>query len=236
MESVPIVQHGSDDLNPLPNSDKSDRHPANPYPIHSVLISFFSQWKDRLTMDTLRPLPVFLGITGPAFCFAPQAFTPPTIHLDKNTKEKVQQRIKLNFAYFLTNYALIASGTSVVITLMHPIMIMFIGIMFLLWKTHDVIVQHDIPMEVMGLNLGEHLSVANRTRILYTVTAAVVIVFCLIPLLMAVTISGLIIVSHAVMRDPKQVESGNSFKRGVFDSDEDTDSGSEVMVEKSDVA
>jgi len=197
-------------------------------------ISFnsFSQCKDRITVDTLRPLPVFLGITGPAFCFAPQAFTPPTTHLDKNTREKIQQRIKLNFAYFLTNYALIASGTSVVITLMHPIMIMFIGIMWLLWKIHEVIVQHNIPLEVMGMNLGQHLSVTNRTRILYIVTAVVVVVFCLIPFLMAIIISGLIIISHAVMRDPKQVESGNSFKRGVYDSDEDTDSGSEVMVEK----
>ena len=25
----------------------------------------------KLTLDTLRPLPLFLGVSGPAFCFAP---------------------------------------------------------------------------------------------------------------------------------------------------------------------
>jgi len=233
MASLPI-EHGSDDSSPLSITKESDRHSTSHY-IHSLLISFFSQWKDRITPDTLRPLPVFLGITGPSFCFSPQAFTPPTTHLDKNSREKVQLRMKLNFTYFLTNYALIASGTSIVITLMNPIMIMIIGIMCLLWKTHNVIVQHNIVMEVMGRDLGQYLSVANRTNILYVITSAVVVVFCLIPFLMAITISGLLIVSHAIMRDPKEVESSRSFKRGASDSDEDTDSSSEVMVEKSDV-
>jgi len=232
MTSLPI-EHGSDDSSSLPTSTQTDKRTISQYPIHSILIPFFSQWKDQITVDTLRPLPVFLGITGPAFCFASNAFTPPTTHWDKYTTEKVQQRIKLNFAYFLTNYALIASGTSVVITLLHPIMIMFIGIMFLLWKIHDVIVQHDIPIEVLGIDLGQHLSVVNRTRILYAVTGAVVIIFCLIPFLMTITISGFLVTSHAVMRDPKQIESGNSFKRGSVDSD-DSDSSSEVLVERID--
>jgi len=232
MTSLPI-EHGNDESSFLPTSKQSDKRTMSQYPFDSILISFFSQWKDRITLDTLRPLPVFFGITGPAFCMAPNAFTPPTTHWDKNTTEKIQQRIKLNFAYFLTNYALIAFGTSIVITLLHPIMIMFIGIIFLLWKIHHVIVQHDIPMEVLGIDLGQHLSVVNRTRILYTVTGAVVITNCLIPFLMAITISGFLIISHAIMRDPKQIESGNSFKRGSVDSD-DSDSSSEVLVEKSD--
>eukprot|EP00529_Nitzschia_sp_RCC80_P042460 CAMPEP_0113474018 /NCGR_PEP_ID=MMETSP0014_2-20120614/18356_1 /TAXON_ID=2857 /ORGANISM="Nitzschia sp." /LENGTH=43 /DNA_ID=CAMNT_0000366829 /DNA_START=33 /DNA_END=160 /DNA_ORIENTATION=- /assembly_acc=CAM_ASM_000159 len=43
-------------------------------------------------MDTVRPLPTFLGISGPSFCFAPDAFTPPVKKIDKSSPEKFKSR------------------------------------------------------------------------------------------------------------------------------------------------
>jgi len=69
------------------------------------------------------------------------------------------------------------------------------------------------------------------------------LVYCLMPVFCAVLISGSLILLHALMRDPKQIESCAVF-RGGADSDEEEDGGSredegessgeEVMVHRSD--
>ena len=222
-----------------------------------VLLMFLlrlSKNMDRITMDTLRPLPIFFGITststGPSFCLAPDAFTPPSKHMriDKHTAEKVKQRVDLNFAYFMTNYALIAAGTTVVVILMHPKMIIYSAVVLSLWKIHNVVVEHNIPLVVMGNDVGRYpyLTVEVRTKLLYGITLWVVVVYCLRPFLLATGLTTLMVAAHAMMRDPKQLEgtrytsitsSSSSAAAAVSsykDIDSDDSSGSEVIVEKID--
>jgi len=271
------VYHGTDDKNDdlhLPLSPTSKKEKKNDLSflfnqrldeIPALTISLFSQWKDRITIDTLRPLPAFFGITGPSFCLSPKAYTAPfhlsattTHHLfdSKDKFEKIKQRMGLNTTYFLTNYVLIFVGTGVVIALLHPIMIMFIIIIGLLWKTHFIMIEHpdltfgiDIKSLIPGVdtssssssNLGNYFSVERRTNILYFISILFGLFFCLVPLFMVLIISGLLIGLHAMMRDPKHIESSAtsgiaSFHKRGGDADSDTDSGgSEVLVEKSDV-
>lgn len=202
------------------------------------IMAKFEKYRDRINMDTLRPLPVFLGVTGQSFCFAPDAFTPPSKKMDKSTIEKVTQRVNLNIAYFLTNYALIAAGTCVVVILMHPIMIIFSTIVYAFWKVHSVMVKDSVPLIIMEKDVGQYLTVEVRTKILYIITLWVVACYCLTPFLLATSLTALMVFTHAVMRDPKQVESGRGLAahkdNDSDDENDDSSGGSEVMVEKMD--
>lgn len=185
-------------------------------------------------MDTIRPLPVFLGITGPSMCFAPDAFNPPSKKIDKYTAEKVSQRVSLNFAYFISNYAMIFVGTCIIVTLMHPAMIIYSFIVYLLWKGHTIMVANNTPLVIMDKDLGKYITVEMRTRILYMVTAWVVLAYCFKPFISVVGLTSLLVLCHAFMRDPKHIDVVNR-SNGVDDggsSDDDDSSGSEVVVEK----
>ena len=188
-------------------------------------------------METMRSLPVFFGITGPSFCLAPDAFNPPSSHFDKNTSEKFKRRIDLNFSFFITNYAAITAGTSFIVILLHPKMVIYCGVLYMLWKIHSIIAKESILLVFMNQNIGKYLTIEIRTRALYLMTIWVVVVYCLQPVLTALTLSLLMVLVHAVMRDPKQVENGFVSVGGKMrsyrenDSDDGNDSsGSEVMV------
>lgn len=184
----------------------------------------FSRWRERITMDTLRPLPVFLGISS-SLCISSEAFSPPSKHLDKDATEKYLQRINANFSYFLTNYVFIAASTTIVVALMHPIMIMYIGIIWLLWSTHYVIIENNIEV-IFWINW----SVELRSIILKMLTAVVIVYSCLVPVFIMLGVTGVIVTVHAVMRDPKNAQSFSTNRRGSEDSD---DSGE--IVEKEDL-
>ena len=183
-------------------------------------------------MDTIRPLPVFLGITGPSFCFAPDAFTPPSKKFDKNTAEKVSQRITLNFNYFLSNYALIFAGTCVIVTLMHPGMIIYSALVYLLWKGNKAMVDNNVKLILMDKDIGEYITVEKRTKILYIITAWVVVAKCFEPFLIVVSLTTLLVLFHAFMRDPKHIE---TIRFHSDDGNDEADScESAVVVEKAD--
>mmetsp|Transcript_3141 Transcript_3141/g.4580 ORF Transcript_3141/g.4580 Transcript_3141/m.4580 type:complete len:259 (+) Transcript_3141:171-947(+) len=213
------------------------------------LMASASKITDRVTLDTIRPLPVFLGISGPSLCFAPNAFTPPSKKLDKNTAEKVSQRITLNFSYFLSNYAMIFIGTCIIVTLMHPAMIIYSSVVYFLWKGHKIMVENQTPLVVGGKDVGQYVTVELRTRILYIITAWVVVAYCFRPFMIVVNLTGLLVMFHAFMRDPKHIDSFNSPSSLMLPSglgrqygdesslnsssgDEGDSSGSEVVVEK----
>lgn len=178
----------------------------------------------------MRSLPVFFGITGPSFCLAPNAFNPPSSHFDKNTAEKFKQRIDLNFSLFISNYVAITAGTSFIVILLHPKMVIYCGILYALWKIHNAIAKESIPLVVMNQDIGKYLTIEIRTRALYLMTIWVVVAYCLQPFLTALILSFLMVIVHAVMRDPKQVECGMRSYRGNDSDDENDSSGSEVMV------
>lgn len=186
-----------------------------------------------MTIDTVRPLPMFLGITGPSLCFSPEAFTIPVKKVDKSTPEKFKSRLKLNFAFFLSNYALVATGTALIVFLMHPGMLLSMAVVWGLWMLHHFLISNEVM--VFGRNVGTLLSISHRSNALVVLTVIVIVWKCLVPALTVLGISGLIILTHALLRDPKHIEiSSTNYDR----SNSDDDSGdishdsSEVLVEK----
>jgi hypothetical protein len=208
------------------------------------LSAFAARLQSRVSVETLRPLPMFLGVNPVGFCLSVGAFTPPVKKLDKTTPEKISSRIKLNCAFFLSNYALVAAMVAVVVALMHPGMLFSMGIVMGLWSLHSFMIRQELV--VFGFNLGTLLTIQQRFYVLFVITTIVVIWKCLVPTLIFTAISGLIIVSHAFLRDPKHIESSASSSFGAQDdSDDEEDAkggesgsgsggsdGSEVLVDR----
>lgn len=194
----------------------------------------------RVSVDTLRPLPTFLGLDkGVGFCLSPQAFTPPIKKVDKSSPEKVKNRVLLNFNFFLSNYALMAALTGLVIALMHPGMVFFLVIVYCLWTLHSFLIRNQLVL--FGVPVHALLTVQQRFYILFVITTIVVVWKCLTPTLIFVSITSLMILTHALLRDPKDVEA----KNGLFDEEEedveaavtgeegsDGSGSSEVLVER----
>ena len=189
----------------------------------------------RVTVDTVRPLNMFLGITGPSFCFSPAAFNAPVKKLDKSTYEKFQSRLKLNFAFFISNYALVTTGVALVTALMHPGMVISVGLIWGLWALHKFLISNEVIL--FGRNIGMLLSISRRSTVLIILTAIVIITKCLKPTITVIAISGAIILVHALLRDPSHITSGDfqtsSGKESMSDDDSVENSHeSEVLVEK----
>lgn len=115
-------------------------------------------------------------------------------------------------------------------------------------------VENQTPLVVRGIDIGQYLTVELRTRVLYIITAWVVVAYCFRPFMIVANLTGLLVLFHAFMRDPKHTEfcnnssplalsSGGIRKYGIDGDDNslnsssgeegDADSsGSEVVVEK----
>ena len=196
----------------------------------------------NISMDTLRPLPVFLGVTGNNFCMSADAFTPPVKKVDKASPEKVTSRIRLNVSYFLTNYALVAFGVAVVVALMHPGMLVSLGIVWSLWWGHNYLISNELIL--FDKNIGSLVSISHRFYALFVITTVTVVWKCLRPAITFSVITSVIIMFHAIMRDPKHIDKYGSSSAGVkigsADSDEEEDdvdddnNGSAVMVDRPD--
>jgi hypothetical protein len=184
-------------------------------------------------LDTIRPLPMFLGVTGHTLCFSPAAFTPPVKKLDKTSMEKLKSRIKLNFTFFLSNYAFVFFGVALVVALMHPAMIAFLAILWGLWGFHSFLISNEVI--VFGRNIGTLVSISHRSNALTLITFVVIVWNCLWPAITVAVLSSILILSHAVMRDPKHIETSKTF--GNRDVDDDSTGGytsgeSEVLVDR----
>lgn len=187
----------------------------------------------RVTMDTVRPLNMFLGISGPSFCLSPEAFNPPVRKVDKSTPEKFKSRLKLNFAFFLSNYAVVTAGVALVTALMHPGMLIALGLLWSIWGLHTFLISNEVIL--FGRNIGTLVSISHRANALILITTVVIVWKCLYPAITVVAISGLIILAHAMFRDPKNIDTSGKYRSGG--SDDDDDSGedshdSEVLVDK----
>jgi len=205
--------------------------------IKAYITGMMSNIGSRVTVDTVRPLPMFFGITGPSFCFSPAAFNAPVKKLDKSTYEKFQTRLKLNFAFFLSNYALVTTGVALVTALMHPGMVISVGLICGLWALHKFLISNELIL--LGRNIGTLISISQRSTVLIILTAIVIIWKCLKPTITVISISGVLILAHALLRDPSHVTSGEfqngNGKNGINMSDDDSVGNShesEVLVEK----
>lgn len=178
---------------------------------------------------------MFLGVS-PSMCLSPEAFTPPVKKLDKSSPEKIKSRMQLNFAFFLTNYVLLASMVALVVSLMHPGMLFFVTIVYGLWSCHSFLIKNEL--EVFGIQVHSLLTIQQRFYVLFVITTIVVVWKCLAPTIIFVTISAILIVLHAFLRDPKHIETSTSellLANNEEGSDEEgggNSSGSEVLVER----
>ena len=222
--SVQIANGSSDNVSASSSSSSSSKkhHPSHSQQAIYVdietmrmqLSSVFMKFQSRISIDTIRPLHVFLGLNHNAgYCLSPTAFTPPVKLstnklVDKSAPEKIKSRVQLNFAYFISNYALLAIMTAVVIALMHPGMVLFVGIVYLLWKGHQFLINH--PLIVFGVEVHALLSIKQRFYFLFIMTSVVVVWKCLAPTIFFLSISSFLIITHSLLRDPKDVEASGS--------------------------
>jgi hypothetical protein len=188
-------------------------------------------------MDTLRPLPLFMGVTGPSFCIAADAFSPPislTRQSNKPSLEKVMSRLSRNLNYFATNYAFVAVCTIFVVALMHPGMLLYVGITWASWWLHLIIIREEVRLVIMDKDLNDVFTPKRRSWILTAWTVWVAAAKCFKPSIKGMAISGAVVLFHALMRDPSKlagdlVRSGSRALRGSSPSY--SDDGSEVFVE-----
>lgn len=229
------VSSGSEDRDMAGSTGKPTVN-LNFVTFQAYVIGMISQIGSRVTMDTVRPLNMFLGITGPSFCFSPAAFNAPVTKIDKSTYEKFTSRLRLNFAFFISNYALLTMGVGVVTALMHPGMVVSVGVMYSLWALHRFLISNELIL--FGRNIGTLVSISHRSTALTILTGLVVAWKCLRPTIKVVSISGGIIMLHALLRDPSHVTSGDfrsgggsSKSSGSDDESAGNSDDSEVLVE-----
>ena len=228
-----------------PHNQQQQQHAAIAINIETMRLqigSFVARLQSRVSVDTLRPLPLFLGLNPVSgFCLSASAFTPPVTKLTKTTPEKIRSRVKLNFAFFLTNYVLLAGLVGIVVAMMHPGMVFFMGIVYGLWSLHSFLIRN--KLELFGIQVHSILTIQQRFYVLAFITAIVVVWKCLAPTLIFLTISGLMILSHAFLRDPKDVEASGVLRGDSDDEGEDLEAAgvgsgsgssndSEVLVER----
>eukprot|EP00984_Skeletonema_dohrnii_P009977 scaffold3846_cov127-Skeletonema_dohrnii-CCMP3373.AAC.10 len=201
--------------------------------VRARIFSFTS----KINIHTLRPLPVFLGVTGPSFCIGADAFSPPISFSSEKTinkHEKCTSRISRNLAYFATNYTIMALGTVLVVALMHPGMLFYVGITWGLWWLHLVVLREDIKLVVMEKDLNEVLSPNRRSWVFYVWTFYVAVAKCLHPSLKGLAISGALVLFHAIMRNPAKLASDMVRSKSIASGAGDSDDDSKVMVQHSD--
>lgn len=169
-------------------------------------------------------------------CIAADAFSPPiSLQVDKSSLEKFISRLKRNLNFFATNYAFLALSTFIVVALMHPGMLLYVGITWALWWLHMIVIRQDLRLVIMEKDLNDIFTPKRRSWILTAWTVWVGVAKCLRPSMKGMAISGALILFHAIARDPSKlagdiVRSGHHSSRSLTDSDD----GSEVMVERED--
>lgn len=216
MASVGIASGSHDD-----QGASSSRKPVS-IDLESIRLhmsSLAARLQSRVSLDTLRPLPMFLGVNPDmGFCLSAGAFTPPVKKVDKATPEKISSRLQLNFKFFLTNYALVAAMVAVVVALMHPGMLFFVAVVYGLWYLHSFMIKHELL--VFGIRLHTLLSIQQRFYLLFVITTLVILWKCLLPTLTFLLISGIIILAHAFLRDPKHLDMMSSELSGDDDEED----------------
>ncbi|GKY96952.1 hypothetical protein MPSEU_000654200 [Mayamaea pseudoterrestris] len=183
-------------------------------------MSMLASIHSRVGLDTLRPLPMFLGLNAtPGFCLSVGSFTPPIRKVDKNAPEKVKSRMYLNLAFFLTNYVLIAAMVALVVMLLHPSSIFVLIIVYALWKTHSFLIRNEV--DLFGIHVHSLLTIQQRFYVNLVVTFVLVVWKCLIPTFSIILVSGILITGHAFLRDPKQIEQSSKFLLQNVSCDDD---------------
>lgn len=137
--------------------------------------------------------------------------------------------------FFATNYTFLALCTILVVALMHPGMLFYVGITWAAWWLHVVIIHEDVRLVIMEKDLNDIFTPKRRSSILTVWTVWVAIAKCLRPSLKGMAISGALVLFHALMRDPAKVAGDIVISRAKLSrGSSDSDDSSEVLVERED--
>ena len=115
------------------------------------------------------------------------------------------------------SYVLVAVMVALVIALMHPTMLIVIGIVASLWWWHGYLIKHEL--NVAGIPVHALLTVQQRFYFLLAMSFVVVVWFCLVPSFLFGAISGIIILTHAALRDTTHLHEAS--QRGGSNHDEE---------------
>mmetsp|Transcript_14593 Transcript_14593/g.21513 ORF Transcript_14593/g.21513 Transcript_14593/m.21513 type:complete len:234 (+) Transcript_14593:75-776(+) len=223
------------DTGGTPEQDKEKGHHKFGIQVEKARSHMFSVLhglSDHVSIETLRPLTTFLGTKGHPFRVSKGAFTSPLRGLEEHDKKQsldmIQTRLSLNGAFFLTNYVFAACGIAVVISLLHPGMLFVCSVVWGLWWFHDYLIHHEVKLGPQ--NLGTMLSITHRSTILTVITIVATLWKCLVPVMSCIIVSTIVILFHACLRDPQQIE---SYHYGSASSPPCTDE-EETLVERGD--
>ena len=95
-------------------------------------------------------------------------------------------------------------------------------------------VKNNTQLVFMEKDIGQYITVEIRTRILYAITAWVVVAYCFLPFLTVVSLTSLLVSFHAFMRDPKHIEANSHYTDDNGSGDEADSCDSGVVIETSD--
>lgn len=163
------------------------------------LSSWVAQIRSKISIETLRPIPVFLGIRDDAesgnLRLSKSAFlasVPPI--------QTIPARVHDNCDFFLSNYVLVAVMVALVVSLMHLEMIFLWGMLYGLWLAHAYLIQHSVI--VFGIGIHSILTVQQRFYLLFTISTIAIVWACMVPAIIWTGISSVLILSHAILRNP----------------------------------
>ena len=153
-----------------------------------------------MSLQSIRPLPIFLGIQqaddGDVSIIS-GSFTPPLA--GNNTADLVKSRIHDNCIYFVSNYCLIAVIVALVVALMHPRVIISAALVYLLWMLHGLLIKKNI--KVGQVSLQSVMTVQQRFYLFFSLSFVIVVWECLVPALIFGLITSIICLTHAALRD-----------------------------------
>lgn len=186
-------------------------------PCHIIFITISSlihYFRQQTTLETLRPLPLFLGLTSAhktpsnlfPFCFSPHAYHFPLNHFGSHSYAKLYSSFVTNLQFFHSNYIVIFCCTTLFVTILHPIMLLYLILLWFLWSTHRLLLKKDVP-SLFSLRkhpfLNIFLDIKGRKYMLYTITLLILYFYCLIPCLCVACVTFGLIFGHALTRDAK---------------------------------
>jgi hypothetical protein len=175
------------------------------------LLSTMAQLKSKVSMRTLRPLPVFLGIQATdeedVYELSRDAYVTPSLPQNINSVDaftKVKHRVRENLHFFATNYCMIAAMTALVVTLMHPMMILVVSLVYGLWVAHEYLIRHELVL-FNTIPIQSVLSVQKRFYLFLIISSVAIVLVSLGPVLVFCTIAAVLILAHAALRDTRHL-------------------------------
>jgi PRA1 family protein len=191
--------------------------------------SWVANAKSKISLETIRPLPVFLGIRDDGLS--------GSLRLSSSAFTKVHQlhtipsRIADNCDFFLSNYVLVAMTVAVVVSLMHLEMIVLLAALYGLWLAHSYLISHSLV--VFGIGVNSLLTVQQRFYLLFAISTLAIVWACMVPAMIWTGISSVLILSHAILRNPNHRSMDVSQRDGgVGDNDHDNNMETAPLVAK----